>query len=265
MALVMPCVINGNIQAAAAQLDKPKCSIKCTAQPYMAKWYELDDLALPVDSIAVINLTGALYVWETEWLIRQIEAATLNPNICGIVLVIDGPGGMASHVDLAAAALVNCEKPTAAVVTGMMASAHFWIGTATDRTFAASPLCEVGSVGTFCEFYSLKKYFEANGIDYREIYPDTSDLKNKEHRALVDNGDEEPMKARLEKLHKAFAEAVAQNLGIDYDPTLPIFRGELFDADEAVAAGYIDQFGNLNDAVKYVLAQATSRKAAQLY
>lgn len=265
LSLIMPCIINGNIEAAAAQLDKPKCSIKATAAPYMAKWYELDDITLPVDSIAVINLTGFLYAWESEWVIRQLEAAELNPNICGVVFVIDGPGGMTSHLDQAAAAIEHFTKPTATVVTGIMASAHFWLGTASDHTFIASPLCEVGSVGIVCQHISFKEYFKQNGIDYREIYPDTADLKNKEIRAIEDYNDEGPLKARLEKIHKIFSETVARNLGIDYDPALPLFRGEMFDGDEAVQLGYIDEAGGIADAVKWVLAQATSRKANQLY
>ena len=265
VSLLMPSIVAGNIDVAAEQLAKVKCSVQATAAPYMARWYELDDLSLPVDSIAVINLTGVLYSWETEWAICTLEAAVLNPNICGIVFVIDGPGGMVSHLDIAAAAIQKCPKPTATVVTGTMASAHFWLGTSTDRTFIASKMCEVGSVGVVITHYSFKKYFELNGIDYREIYPATADLKNKETRALVDNNDETLIKERAERIHKIFAETVAENLGINYDPQLPLFRGEMFTADEAVAAGYIDQFGSLDDAVTYVLAEATSRKAKQLY
>lgn len=265
VSLLMPSIINGNIQAAAAQLSQDKCTIKAVAAPYMAKWYELDDITLPVDSIAVITLTGVLYSWESEWVIKQVEAAELNPNICGIVFVIDGPGGMVSHLDMAAAAVENCDKPTATVVTGIMASAHFWLGTASDHTFIASPLCEVGSVGVVITHYSFKRFFEQAGIDYREIYPDTADLKNKETRALVDNNDESLLKARAERIHKVFSETVARNLGIEYNPELPLFRGEMFNGDEAVAAGYIDEFGGVADAVKWVLAQATSRKANQLY
>lgn len=262
----MPAIVAGNIEAASAKLDDDdKCTVKATAAPYMAKWYELDDISLPVDSIAVITLTGVLYSWESEWVAKQIKAAELNPNICGIVFVIDGPGGMVSHLDMAAAAVENCQKPTATVVTGIMASAHFWLGTASDRTFIASPLCEVGSVGIVCTHYSFREYFKMNGIDYREIYPDTADLKNKETRVLVENNDESLIKARAEKIHKIFAETVARNLGIEYDPKLPLFRGEMFDGNEAVKLGYIDQFGGLADAVKWVLAQATSRKAQQLY
>ncbi len=104
-----------------------------------------------------------------------------------------------------------------------------------------------------------------NGIDYREIYPDTADLKNKETRILEENGDESLIKQRAERIHKVFSETVARNLGIEYDPELPLFRGELFNGDEAVQAGYIDQFGGLADAVKWVLAQATSRRANEYY
>lgn len=265
VSLIMPSIINGNIEAAAAQLSRDKCTVRAVSSPYMAKWYELDDITLPVDSIAVITLTGVLYSWESEWVIRQVEAAELNPNICGMVFVIDGPGGMVSHLDMAAAAVGNCTKPTATVVTGVMASAHFWLGTATDRTFIASPLCEVGSVGVVITHYSFREFFRQNGIDYREIYPDTADLKNKDVRALVDNNDESFLKARAERIHRIFSETVARNLDIPYDPELPLFRGEMFYGDEAVSAGYIDEFGGLAEAVKWVLAQATSRKANQLY
>lgn len=266
VSLIMPAIVAGNIEAASAKLDEDdKCTVRATAAPYMAKWYELDDISLPVDSIAVITLTGVLYSWESEWVAKQVEGAELNPNICGIVFVIDGPGGMVSHLDMAAAAVENCKKPTATVVTGIMASAHFWLGTASDRTFIASPLCEVGSVGIVCTHYSFREFFKMNGIDYREIYPDTADLKNKETRVLVENNDESLIKARAEKIHKIFAETVARNLGIEYDPKLPLFRGEMFDGNEAVELGYIDQFGGVADAVKWVLAQATSRKAQQLY
>lgn len=265
VSLLMPCIINGNLQAATAQLSKEKCTVKAITAPYLASWDELDNPDLPEGSIAVISLTGVLYAWESEWVIRQVEAAELNPNICGLVIVIDGPGGMVSHLDMAAAAIENCTKPTATVVTGMMASAHFWLGTASDRTFITSPLCEVGSVGVVITYYSFKEYFRNNGIDYREIYPDTADLKNKDTRAIDDNDDESLIKERAERIHRVFSETVARHLGISYDPELPLFRGELFTGDEAVAAGYIDQFGGLSDAVKWVLAQATSRKADQFY
>lgn len=264
LSLLLPCIIKGNLRAAVEQLDETKCSVMAV-NPYLAKNYELEDISIPVDSVAIIKMVGMLYSWETDWFISQLKAAESNPNICGIVIVIDGPGGMVSHIDQASAAIENCWKPTATVVTGVMASAHFWIGTAADRTFIASPLCEVGSVGVVITHYSFKEYFKMNGIDYREIYADTADLKNKIIRELEEHDDESLIKAKAEFIHKAFSETVSRHLGIDYNPDLPLFRGETFSGDEAVKLGYIDQMGSEEDAVKWVLAKATSRKANQLY
>ena len=115
-----------------------------------------------------------------------------------------------------------------------------------------------------CEYIGMKNYFTNLGIDIRDIYPDGADLKNEETRAL-EEGDESLTKSRLEKVHRIFAETVAENLGIAYDPTLELFRGRVFSADEAVAAGYIDQIGSLADAITWVLTEATSRQAAKLY
>lgn len=266
LSLLLPCIVKGRIDDAAAQLANKKCTIKATtATPYLAHWYELDDISLPEDSIAVIKLRGVLYSWETEWIISQIQAAEMNPNICGIILDIDGPGGMVSHLDQASQCLKDCAKPTATVVSGTMASAHFWLGTSTDRTFISSPLCEVGSVGVVITHYSYKDYYKQLGIDFRSIYPDTADLKNKEIRLLEDKGDESMLKARAERIHKLFSETVAENLGITYDPRLPLFRGEMFTAEEAIAAHYIDEKGGIAEAVRWVLAQSVSRKANELY
>lgn len=228
--------------------------------PYLAQRWQLDDTSLPDDSVAVIQMEGPLFSWETyrmEQLIAQVED---NPRLCGMVLWINGPGGMAQYVDVVARKIRECQKPTATYVAGTMASAHFWLGTATGRTFAASPLVSVGSVGTLGTYINYRKMYEAAGIDYRTIYPDKSDLKNRWFRDIDEKNDETLVKAQLSRLADAFCHDVALQLGVEYDDQLPLFRGEEFYGDAAVEAGYIDQFGSLHDAVAWVLAKSTIRK-----
>lgn len=263
-AVLLPAVINGRLDEAEKFLATVKVSGSALG-PNLASWYDLDDEDLPEDSVAVLNLYGTLYSWESAWLAESVRRADENPNICGVVLVINGPGGMVAGVDQAVASIKNCSKPTATVVSGCMASAHFWIGSSTGRTFIASDLSEVGSVGTMITYLSYKEYFKKEGIDFREIYPDSADLKNKEVRALEDNDDETPMKDRLAHIHRIFAETVAENLGIAYDPELPLFRGEMFWAPEALEMGIVDERGCVEDAVRWVLAQAVTKKANTLY
>lgn len=269
-AVLLPSIASGNLEAASKAIDTKKL------KP-MAVKYTGDDIAtvtwldyyweneIPEGSVMLIKLSGALYSWETKWLIEQIKTAERDKRICGIVLEIDGPGGMCSHVERAAGIIRNCKKPIATIVTDIMASAHFWIGTAADRIFAASPLCEVGSVGCFLTHVSFKEYFKQNGIDYRSIYPDTADLKNKEHRALEDKGDETLFKEALEHLHQAFSNDVAVQLGIAYDPEHPLFRGEMFYTSEAMSLGIIDEMGEVEDAVKWVQLQSQIQEANSFY
>ena len=161
-ALLLPCVLNGNIDQAEAQLYKSVIKAYATDPTYLVSRWELDDETLPEGSVAVIELEGVLYSWNTFALERWLLMAEQNPKIVGVVLWINGPGGMVAHVDVVASTIMDMTKPVATFVAGMMASAHFWIGTTADRIVVASPLCEVGSVGVMITWTSWKKYFEKN-------------------------------------------------------------------------------------------------------
>lgn len=263
MAMIMPCVMAGNLEAVSKLISdgQPKITAAISDGVNVADWTDLVWDEVQPNSVLVIPMRGYLYSWTTEWLIRVIKRAEANSNVVGLVLDIDGPGGMASHVERAAMALRDFSKSSATVVTHSMASAHFWIGTATDRIFCASPLCEIGSVGVFVTYATLKEFYKKNGIKIWNIYPDTSDLKNKEIRALEDKEDDSLIKEHAEKLHRAFSEAVALQLGVTYDPELPLFRGEMFNGSEALSLGYIQEIGEVDAAVNWVALQSQIQEA----
>lgn len=262
--LLLPCIMQGHLDQAESQLNRSTLKAYATDPTYLVSRWELDDETLPEGSVAVIELEGVLYSWNTFALERWLLMAEQNEKICGVVLWINGPGGMVAHVDVVASTIQDMTKPVATFVADIMASAHFWIGTSADRIFVASPLCEVGSVGVMVTWASWKKYFEKNGIDVRDIYPDSADLKNHEYRALEEKGDEDPIKQHLERLHEVFARTVAVNLGVEYDPELPLFRGQIFTGAEALELGYVDEVGTFQDAVTWVLGRATANQANQL-
>lgn len=265
LSLTMPSVVAGDIAAAEKQLAASKCSMMAVSPVNVVERWEFDDVTIPEGSVAVINLVGDLFSWEYDWLIDSIACAENNPKIDGIILAIDSPGGMVSHIDMAVETIRNCSKPIVTVVLGVMASAAFWIGSSTQRTFIASQLAEVGSIGVLSAIYSFREYLKQNGISYWEIYPDTADLKNKPYRELVDNDNDELIREKAEKLHKMFAVTVAENLGIEYDPELPLFRGAMFDQTEALSLGYADQTGGIEEAALWIMGKATGRKASDLY
>lgn len=65
---------------------------------FVGRW-NLEDSGLPSDSVAVIVLEGTLYSWETFRLQEYIAQAAANDRIAGIILWINGPGGMITGLD----------------------------------------------------------------------------------------------------------------------------------------------------------------------
>lgn len=258
LGLIIPSINAGNLTSIEKSLTSNKIGAYA-ATPYVAQRWELEDASLPQNSIVVLSSQGVLYSWDTNMLEYYINLALANTKIAGIVLYINGPGGMISRVDLLEILIKKSPKPIAAYITGCCASAHFWFASACGRTFISSPLDQIGSVGIVYTYSSFKKYYQENGIEMKDIYPDSADLKNKMVRDMDDKGDDTAIKENLKFLHGVFARTVATNLGISYDPELPLFRGQIFYADVAVANGYIDQFGTLDDAMMWVTAQAANK------
>lgn len=253
--LITPAIIQGRIEAARQIIGTTSIKTVALAAPYNEQADYADDTTLPDGSVVVVHMRGLLYAWDTDRLIAILRKAEQNRAVSGVILAIDGPGGHVARVDVAADIVSRYSKPIAAVVSGEMCSAHFWIGTAAQRIFLESRLCEVGSVGTMGEFSSLREFYKMQGVEQRHVYPDSSDLKNEETRAIEENNDESIAKLRLAQIHKLFAETVAANLGITYDPTAPIFRGRVFAAEEALANGYAHQYGTVEDAAKWIVTQ----------
>lgn len=255
--LVTPCIIHGRVAEARRLLEES--GVKAAALTHggtLVTWPDMTDGGeLPDGSILTLTLAGTLYAWETRLMSDLLDMAAADERVQGVILRIDGPGGMASGVEMLARKIAGFSKPVATVVEGDMCSAHFWIGSAAGRTFAHTRLGEVGCVGAMTTFVGFKDYYKNLGIDYREIYPESSDLKNKEYRALWDDGDDTGIRERLDTLSRAFGEAVAGYMGVEYDPGLPIFRGDTFSAAEAVRLGYLDQEGDMSDAADWIMVQ----------
>ena len=119
----------------------------------------------------------------------------------------------------------------------------------------------LGERDGFWVLENLKK----EGIDSREIYPDSADLKNREHREIAENNNEEPYKEKLSKLHMMFCRTVSENLSIAYDKDSPVFRGATFMGDEAVREGLADGYNTLEGAARWILAQSVINKTNQIF
>lgn len=261
--IIIPSIKSGQLEAVEKHLSANQVQAYAT-MPYVADRWELDDATLLDNSVAVLISEGILYAWETYRLEQYIKQAIANSKIAGIVLFINGPGGMILRVDILERLIRESPKPIAAYITGVCASAHFWFVSACRRIFISSSMDEVGSVGIIYSYQSFKKYLADQGIIIEDIYPDSADLKNKPTRQMEEDGNSDLIKQKLSFYHNIFSQTISRNLKIKYDPENPLFRGDTFFADAAIANGYVHQMGTMDDAISYVLSQAISKKANEI-
>lgn len=81
---------------------------------------------------------------------RQIRAAVKDPEVSGVLLRIDSPGGtVAGTYDLAGeVANARRQKPVVAQIEDVGASAAYWVASQASRVYASTPTAMVGSIGT---------------------------------------------------------------------------------------------------------------------
>jgi signal peptide peptidase SppA len=124
-------------------------------------------------SVAFIPVLGTLMKQKSSMggtstiqLRRDIRQAANDPNVSGILLGVESPGGtVAGMHDLASdVAAARKQKPVWAHVDDLMASAAYWLGASTDRITANAPTALVGSIGTLLTIYDLSQQAEKEGV-----------------------------------------------------------------------------------------------------
>ncbi len=216
------------------------------------------------DSVAVIPITGPLTKKRTFWsflfggssyaeIARTVAAAAEDPEVAGIVLDIDSPGGTVSGVEAAGDAIYAArgQKPIAAFANGMMASAAYWLGSAAD-TVIAEKTAEVGSIGVLMVHYDFSVALANDGVKI-------SYLTAGRYKALGNPAEplsreaRDVFQAELDHIYGIFTATVARNRGVSRERVLAdMADGRIFIGTQAADAGLVDAVGGLDSAIAAV-------------
>jgi signal peptide peptidase SppA len=171
---------------------------------------------------------------------RDISLALADDGIEQIVLDVDSPGGMVAGCDDLAQFIseASSAKPIYAHTTGMMASAAYWIGSATSAV-VASRSANIGSVGALIRYMDIEGIFTKLGARVVESVAKQSPSKVLDPES--DDGKAE-LQAIVDGAGQMFVEAVAANRSVSVDEVMDKFgQGRVFKADDALARGMIDR------------------------
>jgi ClpP class serine protease len=165
-----------------------------------------------------------------EEIVEAIDQADADGGVDKIVLEIDSPGGYVAGVDMAALAVAAARKPTVARVSGLAASAAYWIASQAGSIEATSRLATFGSIGVARTIYKEPGVHEIASTLAPNKRPDV--------------GSEEGLgaiRAELDAMHAIFAGDVARGRGVSVDKVNTDFgKGGTYLAAEALKAGMID-------------------------
>lgn len=225
--------------------------------------------------VAVVNITGPIMKDDfcdspgTNTLARWMQEFESTPEVDGVVINADSPGGNGYGMLALTEQLERMQKPVVTLVShGMACSAMYGIASATDMVFTNSEVDEVGSIGTYVRLLDPRGAWEKEGFKLHTIKATRSTEKNalveEAFKADPSNQDDEHYKSIREQyidpFNEHFIALVKRNRPGVSESAL---TGRVYMSADALKEGLIDATGKtMTDAVAAVRDLAAKRKTA---
>lgn len=176
--------------------------------------------------------SGAVDVTDIGSELAQAES---DPNVRAILLDFDSPGGMVSGTPELAAQVSQAQKPVYSFTSGQIASAAYWLASATDGIFATIS-ADVGSIGVYMPWIDATAFMEKKGLKVELIK--AGKLKGAGFPGTSLSADQRAhLQERVDQIYGMFTAHVRAQRGAVADETM---QGQTFMAAEAMSRGLID-------------------------
>jgi signal peptide peptidase SppA len=197
------------------------------------------------------KMMGAVDVADIS---EAVDAFAASPDVNSIALQISSPGGTVTGVEELANKVRNLQKPTMAYTDSEMASAAYWIGSATDKV-VASPSSTVGSIGVYLAIPDYSKAAEMAGI--KMVVLKSGKFKGAGIEGTSLNADQvSNLQASVDGIHADFKAAVnAKRKMVQADS----MEGQTFSGKQAASNGLV---GALADSFSEALAKFAGSTSA---
>jgi protease IV len=253
----------------AERSEKP--AITQPAGDYLARRtspYFLSILQKPL--VGVIEIHGGIVEGEkgptgfaaAGEVVSLLEGAAKNPQIVGVLLHVDSPGGgvLASAKIHRAVERLALEKPVVAQFAGVAASGGYYVA-APCHAIVAESTTITGSIGVVAARIVLAPLLERLGITPEVLTRGArADLMNitrpydDEERAVLDGF--------LAESYDEFVSIVAKGRNKPKEDILPLAGGRVWSGADALDRGLVDRLGGLGVAMEEVTKRLPPGKAA---
>jgi len=174
-----------------------------------------------------------------------VRRALADPSVKAIDLVIDSPGGsvlgLPETADVIHAA--NRVKPVRAFVTGIAASAAYWLASQAS-TITLTPSGEVGSVGVLDLHADISKALDNSGVKITAVTAGEHKVERAPFTPLSDDA-KAHMQAGVNAWHADFLAAIRRGRGVRAYPGSTCGGGRMLRAHDALVSGMVDFIGGV--------------------
>jgi protease-4 len=201
-------------------------------------------------TIGVVRVNGNIMqtsLASSEKIVPALQAAFSDPNVKAVVLAIDSPGGApleAERINFMIEALKKKHnKPVYAAIQNVGASAAYMIAMNTDRIYAGR-YSLVGSIGAVMSSWDVHKAL--NKLDIHQDVYASGQLKSMLNPFTAPT-DAAKQKAQelVNKAGSMFVEEVKVKRGSKLLKNVEYGTGEIWDGDQALKLGLIDELGTI--------------------
>ena len=208
------------------------------------------------DKIAVIYAEGSITYMETsneeivitpENISEKIMQLNKIPNLKGVVLRVNSPGGSALGAEMIYKELSDIQVPIYVSMGSTAASGGYYISMAGDKIFANKSTL-TGSIGVVSILPKLNKAAKKYGINssaiekgkYSNIYDPFSELDNDSRNKIVSS---------MTETYKEFKSRVITNRKMTDEKLETLAQGRIWLGEEAKVNGLVDEIGSLDDTI----------------
>jgi len=203
----------------------------------------------PSGEIALVRIQGMLM--DSQNIVRQLSNYRHNPNVRGIVLRIDSPGGAVAPAQEIYNEIMKLKADHKTVYASMgtvAASGGYYIACAANYVLA-NPGTLTGSIAAVMAFSNIEELTDKIGVKpiiiksgkYKDVGSPLRGMKPEERKLL---------QSVVDDVHQQFVQAVAKGRGLPVSEINEIADGRIMTGQQALTLKLVDEMGGLEKTIE---------------
>lgn len=211
--------------------------------------------------IVVLNLDGVIQdlgsapfmstvAYDHRRFLDMIKYATTDPDVGGVILQVNSPGGgvvESAEIHAALEELVDQDIPLYVSMGNTAASGGYYVSAPATK-IVAHPATLTGSIGVIMQNIDISELAKEYGVDFNTI-------KSGEYKDILSpmremtEAEEDLLQEMVDDMYVDFVDVIVEGRNMSESEVRDIADGRVFTGKQAKENGLVDELGSLDDTV----------------